>query len=135
MHHSNARLLLVVLVAYSVWGTAHAPLTYSVLGVLLLFWFWWASSGMPVRRKVPVVCTLRRCSFSSRAWPAHLPLTLAWCVGHAQLQLATWDEPREGCIHAKISLDATKVPPLSALSTLEYLDVCTHDVKTGAGVH
>jgi len=76
MHHSNLRLVLVGLAVYSAWGTPHAAWIYTVLVVLLSLWFWWASGGMSLRRK---------------------------------LQLATWDEPREGCIHAKLSLDATKV--------------------------
>lgn len=76
MHQSNLRLVLAGLAVYAVWGTPQASLVYLVLGLLFAFWFWWASAGMPIRRK---------------------------------LQIATWGEPSEGSIHAKISLDATKV--------------------------
>ncbi|ELR24211.1 2oxo acid dehydrogenase acyltransferase catalytic subunit [Acanthamoeba castellanii str. Neff] len=51
MHQSNLRLVLAGLAVYAVWGTPQATLVYLVLGLLFAFWFWWASAGMPIRRK------------------------------------------------------------------------------------
>jgi hypothetical protein len=51
MHQSNLRLVLAGLAVYAVWGTPQATLVYLVLGLFFAVWFWWASAGMPIRRK------------------------------------------------------------------------------------
>jgi len=75
----------------------HASNTRLLLGGLLAWWAW----GTPY--VVPVYIAL---AFLAGFW-------FIWAskgmTVRRKLQIATWDEPKEGCIHAKITLDATAV--------------------------